>query len=117
MPNFSNYFVDLERPSRHRSHLTSIKHIRCQHGHAIRRVIMEVFRSEGEAGQLIHSPAVVLIPAADIEEIPLRFYELTTEFFGAVFGFCCSEMLVVIREYSDFMVENSETTWWNEGTP
>ena len=61
--------------------------------------------------------AVVLIAAADIEEIPLRFYELTTEFFGAVFGFCCSEMLVVIREYSDFMVENSETTWWNEGTP
>lgn len=69
MPNFSNYFVDLERPSRHRSHLTSIKHIRCQHGHAIRRIIVEVFRREGEAGQLIHSPAVILVPAATIPEV------------------------------------------------
>ena len=82
MPNFSNYFVDLERPSRHRSHLTSIKHIRCQHGHAIRRIIVQIFRREGEAGQLIHGLAVVLIAAADIEEIPLRFYEQTIEFWG-----------------------------------
>ena len=57
MPNFSNYFVDLERPSRHRSHLTSIKHIRCQHGHAIRRIIVQIFRREGEASQLIHGLA------------------------------------------------------------